>query len=108
MNALYLVKERERLVALAAERDGQLYCYVPNLDAFVYNKPMSIDFLIEQTMTYEQQSVEAAAGIDDAGIVGMIDGHTNKYLLDCVKAEPRRLTLAQVLGASTLVDPTKA
>lgn len=108
MSALYLVKDGDRTVVLAAERDGKLYGYVPNVEAFVYNKPMSVDFLIDQNMTYEPQTAEQAADIIKAGVVGKINGRTNKFLLDHMKAEPNRMTPAEVLGANALADPDEA
>lgn len=101
MGALYLVKDGDRTVVLAAERDGKLYGYVPNVEAFVYNKPLSVDFLIDQSMTYEPQTAEQAAAIIKAGIVGKINGRTNKFLVDHMKAETNRMTPAEVFGANT-------
>ncbi|UBV15338.1 hypothetical protein [Mycolicibacterium fortuitum] len=98
MGALYLVKDGNRAVVLAAERDGKLYGYVPNVDAFVYNKPLSADFLIDQSMTYEPQTAEQAATIIKAGVVGKIDGSTNKFLLDRMNDETNRISLTEVLG----------
>lgn len=104
MSALYLVKDGDRTVALTAEQDGKLHCYVPNVDAFVYNKPMSADFLIDREMDYEPVTPQQAADIIKEGTIGKIDGRTNKSLLDWAKAETRRLDTAEVLGANTLAD----
>ncbi|MGB3325863.1 MAG: hypothetical protein WBB05_25065 [Mycolicibacterium fortuitum] len=100
MDALYLVKDGDRPVALAAERDGKLYGYVSNVKAFVYNKPMSVDFLIDQKMTYQTQTAKQATAIIQAGVIGKIDRPTNRFLLDHMKAEANRITLAEVFGAS--------
>lgn len=105
-STLYLVNDGDRAVALAAEHDGKLYSYVPNIDAFVYNKPMSIDFLIDQNMTYEPQAPKQAGEIIKAGVIGKIDS-TNTYLLDHMKAETDRLTPAEVLGM-TPQPPTRS
>lgn len=91
MSTLYLVKEGDRSVILAAERDGRLYGYVPNVNAFVYNKPMSVDFLIDRNMTYQPVDTDEAAAIIKAGQIGKINGRTNKFLLDRTKAETRRI-----------------
>ncbi len=104
MSALYLVKDGNRTVALTAERDGRLHCYVPNVDAFVYNKPMSVDFLIDREMDYEPVTAQDAAAIIKEGAIGKINGRTNKSLLDWAKGETRRLDPAEVLGSNTLVD----
>ena len=104
MSALYLVKDGDRTIALAAEHDGKLHCYVPNVAAFVYNKPMSTDFLIDQEMNYEPVTPQEATDIIKEGAIGKIDGRTNKSLLDWAKAETRRLDPAEVLSSNTLTD----
>lgn len=111
MTALYLVRDGDRTVSLAAERDGKLHVFIPNLDAFVYNKPMSVDFLIDRNMTYEPVTAPAAAEIINEGVIGKLDGRSHKTLLDWARAEPRRLDPAEVLGANTLradIEPTPA
>ncbi|MBU8820360.1 hypothetical protein KL864_31250 [Mycolicibacterium goodii] len=105
MSALYLVKEGDRAVILAAERDGRLYGYIPNVAAFVYNKPMSVDFLIDRDMTYQPVDHDEAAAIIKAGQIGKINGRTNKFLLDRAKAETRRLDPVEILGANRLREP---
>ncbi|MBU8820725.1 hypothetical protein KL864_33185 [Mycolicibacterium goodii] len=105
MSALYLVKDGDRAVILAAECDGCLYGYIPNVAAFVYNKPMSVDFLIDREMTYQPVDHDEAAAIIKAGQIGLIDGRTNKFLLDHAKAETRRLDPSEILGANRLHEP---
>jgi len=63
MSELYLVKDGERTVTLAAEREGKLYAFVPNVGSFVYNKPMSVDFQIDHEMNYASVDAETAANI---------------------------------------------
>ena len=105
MNALYLVKEDDRTVILAVESEGRLYGYVPNVAAFVYNKPLSTDFLIDRNLTYTPVTADEAAEIIKAGKIGKIDGRTNKFLLDHTKAETRRIDPTEVLDASKLHEP---
>ena len=105
MSALYLVKDGDRTVVLAVERDGRIYGYIPNLKAFVYNKPMSVDFLIDREMTYEPVTAGVAADIIAKGVIGKIDGRTNKFLLDEMKAETRRIQPAEILRANDVSDP---
>lgn len=106
MSTLYLVKEEEeRSVILAAERDGRLYGYVPNVNAFVYNKPMSVDFLIDRNMTYQPIDTDEAAAIIKAGQIGKINGRTNKFLLDRAKAETRRIDPSEILDTHQLHEP---
>lgn len=105
MGALYMVKDGNRDLVLAAEREGKLYVFVPNFEAFVYNKPMSVDFAIDRNLTYQPLSTEAAADIVEAGSVGMIDEQANQFLLDNLKSEPSRMTLDEALAANRPLDP---
>jgi hypothetical protein len=103
MSALYLVRDGDRTVALAAEQNGKLYCYIPNVDAFVYNKPMSVDFFFDREMDYEPVTAQEAADIIKDGTIGKIDGRSNRSLLDWATVGTR-LSPAEVLGANTLVE----
>ncbi|MGV0772887.1 hypothetical protein [Mycobacterium syngnathidarum] len=96
----YLVQDGERKVALALEHDGRLYCYVPNVEAFVYNEPMSHDFLIDRDMNYEPIGASAAADIVKSGVIGRVDRHTNELLLGWAEGETRRLDPRAVLGST--------
>ena len=102
MGALYLVRDGDRTVALVAEQNGKLHCYIPNVDAFVYNEPMSVDFFIDREMDYEPVTAQDAASIIKEGTIGTIDAR-NRSLLDWAKAATR-LSPAAVLGANTLVE----
>lgn len=105
MSDMYLVKDGDRTVTLATEHNNRLYGYVANLDAFVYNGPMSIDFLVDRRMTYELVDADAAAAIVKAGTVGRLDGRIFKDLLDELRAETRRLDPNEVLGAAVRANP---
>ncbi|MCT7371962.1 hypothetical protein [Mycolicibacterium llatzerense] len=111
MSALYLVHDEDRTIALVAEDDGKLFAYVPNVDAFVYNKPMSVDFLIDRNKQYEPIDGPAAAQIIHEGKLGKIDRRTSKTLMEWATTEPRRLSPTDVLDANTLradVEPSAA
>ena len=99
---LYLVSEGSRTIWLAAERDHRLYVYVPNFGAFVYNDALTLDWQIDRDLTYASVTVQTAADIIAAGKVGKIDERTNKYLLDTMRAETRRLQVTDALGAKRL------
>jgi hypothetical protein len=105
MSEFYLVKDGDRTVTLAAERDGKLYGFVPNVDSFVYNKPMSVDFQIDHELNYESVDAETAANIVYQGPVGMIDEQENQFLLNRVTAETRRIDPGEVLGAPAFAEP---
>lgn len=108
MSDLYLVKDGDRTVVLATEREGKIYGYIPNLETFVYNRPMSVDFLIDRDMTYEPIGAETAADIIKAGTIGRIDGRTNKFLLDHFRQEQRRIEPTEVVSAAAFIDPEQA
>ena len=106
MSALYLVSDGDRAAWLAAEKDGRVYCYVPNLKTFVYNQPLSLDFLIDHDLTYEPTEQGTAARIIKHGALGKIDARSNKDLLEDFRAETRRLNPCDVLAANTFrADP---
>lgn len=105
MSEFYLVKDGERTVTLAAERDGKLYAFVPNVGSFVYNKPMSVDFQIDHEMNYESVDAETAANIVREGSVGKIDEQENEFLLDHMMAETRRINPREVLSAEASPEP---
>lgn len=100
MSALYLVNDHDQTLWLAAERDGKLYTYVPNVGEFVYNQPLSVDFLIDRNLTYTPIDTGQAATIITAGTIGKIDGRSNRFLLDHFRTEPRTLNPGEVLGAN--------
>ncbi|MGD9622258.1 MAG: hypothetical protein AB7G47_19715 [Mycolicibacterium sp.] len=110
MSALYLVNDHDRTIWLAAEHDGKLYSYIPNVEEFVYNQPLSADFLIDRNLTYTPIDTAQAATIITTGTVGKIDGRSNRFLLDHFRSEPRKLNPTEVLGASPRlradVEPT--
>lgn len=97
MSDFYLVKDGERIVSLATERDGKLYTYVPNVNSFVYNKPMSVDFQIDQEMNYEPVGTDTAVSIVRDGSIGEIDS-ANEFLLDHVMTETRRIDPDEILS----------
>jgi hypothetical protein len=100
MSEFYLVKDGQRIVSLAAERDGKLYAFVPNVNSFVYNKPMSVDFQIDGEMNYEPVSTDTAVSIVRDGSIGEIDESTNEFLLDHVVTETRRIDPDELLSES--------
>jgi hypothetical protein len=100
MSEFYLVKDGERIVSLAAERDGKLYAFVPNVSSFVYNKPMSVDFQIDREMNYEPVGTDTAVSIVRDGSIGEIDESANEFLLDHVMTETRRIDPDEILSGN--------
>ncbi|BCI84194.1 hypothetical protein MTY66_58190 [Mycolicibacterium sp. TY66] len=103
----YLAKDGDRTIALVAERDGRLFCYIPNVDAFVYNKPMSVDFLIDRSRRYDQINTADAARIIGEGRIGRIDGGEYVTLWEWATSEPLRMNPEAVLGAPDPEEPRK-
>ena len=100
MSALYLVRDGTEKIWLATEHNGRLFAWVPNLNVFVRNNPLSLDFLIDREFTYEPIDVPDAAKIMADGRIGRIDGRTKRWLIDRFRDEPDKLNPTDVLGSS--------
>lgn len=98
--AFYLVYDGGRVVALAAKIDGRLFCYVPNADTFVYNKPISVDFMIDRNKRYVRVDLCEAVHIITEGRIGRVNDRDSTTLTDWAYCEPQRLSRADVLGAT--------
>lgn len=95
----YLVRDGARTFTLAVEHNEKLFCYVPNVHAFVYNGPLSVDFLIDHNHRYDPISTQEAAQIVGAGRIGWIDADTSDTLMEWATSEPRRLRPEEVFGS---------
>ncbi|MCT7373123.1 MULTISPECIES: hypothetical protein [Mycolicibacterium] len=95
----YLVKDGTRIQALAAHVDGRLFCYVPDVDAFVYNKPLSVDFMVDRNKTYNHIDVTQARRIMAEGCIGAVGDRGSQTLIDWAYGEPHRLGASEVLDA---------
>ncbi len=89
LKPLYLVHSGERTIWLAAEHNNRLYCYVQNLNAFVRNNPLSVDFLIDRDHTYEPIDVARARDVMEAGRVGRIEGLLQEQVTQLVTRPDR-------------------
>jgi hypothetical protein len=106
--AFYLAKDGDRTIALTAERDGKLFCYVPNFQMFIYNKPLSVDFLIDRNHHYDRISSRDAAQIIRRGLVGRIDDRASNTLMEWATSEPQRLNPEDVFGDGSRGSSTNA
>lgn len=97
----YLVRHGDCAQALAICVNDRLFCYVPNVDAFVYNKPLSIDFLIDRYHQYDRIDSSEAARIMQEGRIGRIDDRGSETLADWSSSEPRRLSPRDVFHGWT-------
>jgi hypothetical protein len=95
----YLVKDGDRELAVAVDYDGRLLCFVPNVDAFIYNKPLTVDFQIDRTKTYDDINVGEASRIIAEGRIGRIDDRDGTTLMEWASSEPHRVRLEDVLDS---------
>ncbi|WP_020099412.1 hypothetical protein [Mycobacterium sp. 360MFTsu5.1] len=105
---LYLVRDDDRIQALVAQVDGKLFCYVPDVDEFVYNKPLTADFLINRDKRYDRIDVAEALQLIEEGCIGRIDDHGSQTLMDWAVYQPQRLRPREVLGHGTSGTETVA
>jgi hypothetical protein len=92
---LYLVKEDERLVWVAALAHEHMYSYVANTGKFHDNNALRNDYYMERWFTYEPiGSAEARRLINDG--VGRIDEESEA--LGRWQADPQPLDPADVLS----------
>lgn len=97
--SLYLVRDGDREVWVAAEREGRMFTYVANTGRFQRNKPVGSDFLMEREMAYEPLTPEQARAKMDAG-VGRLDERTMGPILDQFRADDAEyLSVEDVFGA---------
>lgn len=100
MTRFRLVRDRHRTVALAVLHGNRIFSYVPNLKAFIYDGPMSVDYLVDRDMTYEPVNASDAAEIIEQGEIGWLDDQIFMDLLTELSTESRRLTPDEVLGSA--------
>jgi hypothetical protein len=94
---LYLVKEDERLVWVAALAHERMYSYVANTGKFHDNNALRNDYYMERWFTYEEiGSAEARRLIDDG--VGTLDEVDHSDALAQWRADPKPLDPADVLS----------
>ncbi|MCX8559239.1 hypothetical protein OS121_29775 [Mycolicibacterium mucogenicum] len=75
------------------------YGWVPDLDAFVANDPLTLDCQIDRELAYEPLTAEQAADVVAAGMIGRLADDEGLYdLLRVLSAEPRRLDRAVLSG----------
>ena len=100
----YLVRDGDGrvcwLVAVTGEGWSQrAYGWVPDLDAFVANDPLSVDIQIDRELAYEPLSAQQAADVIEAGLIGRLaDDQGLHDLLQVMRDEPRRLDRAVLSG----------
>ncbi|TDO64115.1 hypothetical protein EV651_105339 [Kribbella sp. VKM Ac-2571] len=94
---LYLVKEEERLVWVAALAHEVMYSYVANTGKFHNNNALRNDFYMVRDLDYEPIGPAEARRLIDQG-VGMLDETRSATSLAKWRADPNPLALSDVLA----------
>jgi hypothetical protein len=96
---LFLVKEDEREVWVAALANEHMYGYVANTGKFHDNNALRNDYYMERDFTYEEIGPAEARRLIDQG-VGTFDESDEDYsdVLDSWRADPKPLDPADVLS----------
>jgi hypothetical protein len=101
---LYLVKERDRLVWVAALANEVMYSYVANTGKFHDNLALRNDFYMERHFSYSEiGSAEARRLIDDG--LGTLDETAYAEALVEWRADPKPLDPAEVLSMAAGFNP---
>lgn len=66
--SLYVVRDGERFVWIAALLAEDIYTYVPNTGKFHLNEGLRDDFFMARNLQYEQVSVVKAKAMIDTGL----------------------------------------
>jgi hypothetical protein len=94
---LYLVKEDDRLVWVAALAHERMYGYIANTGKFHDNNALRNDFYMERHFTYEEIGPAEARRLIDGGI-GQLDEVEEDEILAVWQADPNPLDPADVLS----------
>ena len=94
---LYLVKDEERLVWVAALAHETMYSYVANTGKFHDNNALRNDFYMERWFTYEEIGPAEARRLINDG-VGTLNETDHADALTRWRADPKPLDPAEVLS----------
>ena len=94
---LYLVKEDERLVWVAALAHEHMYAYVANTGKFHDNNALRNDYYMDRWFSYEEIGSAEARRLIDQG-VGTLDDDDHSDALIEWRADPKPLDPADVLS----------
>lgn len=101
---LYLVKDGERQVWVAALAHEHMYSYVANTGYFHDNNALRNDFYMDFDYEYEEIDVVRAKALIAAG-VGQLDETTRADALAKWRADPRPLLPNDVFAAVAGLTP---
>ncbi len=101
---LYLVKERDRSVWVAAVAHETMYAYVGNTGKFHDNNALRNDFYIDRHFGYEEIGSAEARRLIDSGI-GHLDEDEYGEAVAEWRADPKPLDPAEVLSMAAGFNP---
>ncbi|MEV0801781.1 hypothetical protein AB0I34_29075 [Kribbella sp. NPDC050281] len=101
---LYLVKEEERLVWVAALAHEKMYAYVANTRKFHDNNALRNDFYLERWFTYEEIGPAEARRLINAG-VGTLSETDHSEALARWRTDPNPQDPTDVLSMSAGHNP---
>lgn len=84
----YLVRDSDGRVCWLAAVTGEgwsqrAYGWVPDLNVFVANDPLSVDIQIDRELAYEPLTAEQAAEAVEAGLIGRLADDEGLCDFDC-------------------------
>jgi hypothetical protein len=94
---LYLVKEDERLVWVAALAHEHMYAYVANTGKFHDNNALRNDYYMERWFSYEEIGSAEARRLIDQGVGTLNEDDHSDALIEW-RADPKPLDPADVLS----------
>jgi hypothetical protein len=101
---LYLVKEDDRPVWVAALAHENMYGYVANTGKFHDNIALRNDFYMERDFSYEEISIAEARRLIDDGI-GLLDEEEYAEVLQEWRADPKPLDPGEALSMAAGINP---
>lgn len=101
---LYLVKEDERLVWVAALAHERMYAYVANTGKFHDNNALRNDYYMERWFSYEEIGSAEARRLIDQG-VGTLDEVDHSDALAQWRTDPKPLEPSDVLSMAAGHNP---
>jgi hypothetical protein len=98
--SLYIVKDGERFVWVAARLGADIYTYVPNTGKFHRNEGLRDDFFMEQDLQYEETTVTGAKAAIEAGLEPLDEqvmaDHLTDWRADSAAFDPEQVFAAVV------------
>jgi hypothetical protein len=101
---LYLVKEDDRPVCVAALAHENMYGYVANTGKFHDNNALRNDFYMERDFSYEEISIAEARRLIENGI-GLLDEEEYAEVLEEWRADPKALDPGEAFSMAAGINP---